>query len=397
MKLSLCMIVKNEEETLAKCLNSVKGIVDEIIIVDTGSTDRTPKIAQQFGASVHFFDWCDDFAKARNAALSYATGQWILVLDADERLAPGMGEHLHQMMQNRDLIVINLIRQEIGASQSPYSLVSRLFRNHPQICFSRPYHAMVDDSITELIHQKPQWKIGTLPTVAILHDGYQAETITKRNKWQAAKSSMERYLTEHPNDAYAASKLGALYVEIGELNRGIELLKLGLSQGNDVEEGVLYELHYHLGIAYGKQQQFAEAKHHYQQAIEINILPQLKLGAYNNLGNIFKQEEELESAKIAYQTAIEIDPTLAIAHYNLGMTLRAMGAYREAITAYQKAIELNPNSAETFQNLGVLLLQIGQLSDSFMMFKAAIELHEQNNSPEAERLRMGLAEMGFRL
>jgi tetratricopeptide (TPR) repeat protein len=79
------------------------------------------------------------------------------------------------------------------------------------------------------------------------------------------------------------------------------------------------------------------------------------------------------------------------------MTLREMGAYREAIAAYQKALELNPNSAETFQNLGVLLLQIGQLSDSSMMFKAAIELHEQNNSPEAQRLRQELGEMGFRV
>ncbi|WP_329626294.1 tetratricopeptide repeat protein [Planktothrix agardhii] len=79
------------------------------------------------------------------------------------------------------------------------------------------------------------------------------------------------------------------------------------------------------------------------------------------------------------------------------MTLREMGAYREAIAAYQKALELNPNSAETFQNLGVLLLQIGQLNDSSMMFKAAIELHEQNNSPEAQRLRQELGEMGFRV
>jgi Flp pilus assembly protein TadD len=74
-----------------------------------------------------------------------------------------------------------------------------------------------------------------------------------------------------------------------------------------------------------------------------------------------------------------------------------MGAYREAIAAYQKALEFNPNSAETFQNLGVLLLQIGQLNDSSMMFKAAIELHEQNNSPEAQRLRQELGEMGFRV
>jgi glycosyltransferase involved in cell wall biosynthesis len=82
------MIVKNEEATLGHCLESVRPIVDEMVIVDTGSTDKTIEIARSFGARVYHFDWCDDFSAARNESLKYCTGEWILVMDADEAIDP---------------------------------------------------------------------------------------------------------------------------------------------------------------------------------------------------------------------------------------------------------------------------------------------------------------------
>ena len=91
--ISLCMIVKNEERCLARCLESVKDFVHEIIIVDTGSTDKTVEIAREFTDSVYYFEWTDDFAEARNFALQYATSDYILQLDADEWLGEGR-DHL---------------------------------------------------------------------------------------------------------------------------------------------------------------------------------------------------------------------------------------------------------------------------------------------------------------
>src|SRR5207245_5074676 len=85
-KVSLCMIVKNEEANLGACLASVADLVDEIILVDTGSTDKTKEIAAQFGARVFDFPWVDSFAAARNECLRHATGAWIFWLDADDRL-----------------------------------------------------------------------------------------------------------------------------------------------------------------------------------------------------------------------------------------------------------------------------------------------------------------------
>jgi glycosyltransferase involved in cell wall biosynthesis len=84
--LSFCTIVKNESANLARCLESVRPFVDEMVVVDTGSTDDTVAIAQSYGATVHSFSWCDNFAVARNYACSQVSGDWILVLDADEEL-----------------------------------------------------------------------------------------------------------------------------------------------------------------------------------------------------------------------------------------------------------------------------------------------------------------------
>jgi glycosyltransferase involved in cell wall biosynthesis len=86
MDLSLCMIVKNEQASLPQALTSVKDIVDEMVVLDTGSTDQTVEIARKFSAKVYHFEWCNDFSAARNEALKYVQGKWVLVLDADEVL-----------------------------------------------------------------------------------------------------------------------------------------------------------------------------------------------------------------------------------------------------------------------------------------------------------------------
>ena len=396
MKLSLCMIVKNEAAALPKCLGSVQNVVDEMVVVDTGSSDRTPQIAKQFGATVHYFPWCNDFSAARNEALKYVTGDWVLVLDADETLTPKIVPQLQDAIHREEYLLINLVRQEVGAEQSPYSLVSRLFRNHPDIHFSRPYHALVDDSVSVILSQETHWQVGYLPDVAILHVGYQKSTIAQHNKYAKAQAAMEEFLATHPHDPYACSKLGALYVETGKIAQGIELLARGVA---DCEENyeILYELYYHLGIGYSRIQNPKQAIAHYQAAIKLPIYPMLKLGAYNNLGNLLKACGDLKAAKIAYETALKIDPSFAAGHYNLGMTLKAMSLYVDAVASYQKAIQLNPNYAEAYQNLGVVLLKLGNVLDSLTAFRQAIALHQQHNPEEAKRLREGLQEMGFKL
>ncbi len=395
MRLSFCMIVKNEAANLADCLTSVSSIADELVVLDTGSTDDTVVIAQQFGARVESFAWTHSFAEARNVALQYVTGDWVLVLDADERLVPQAIPQINQAIQNEQALVINLVRQEIGAAQSPYSLVSRLFRRHPAIRWSRPYHAMIDDSVAALLQQEPQWQILNLADTAILHYGYTADTIAGRDKLTQARAAMEEFLAAHPNDAYVCSKLGALYIQTGQFDQSIKLLENGLEYSED--PATQYELHYHLGIAYSRLQNLQPAEANYRAAIKQPILETLKLGAINNLGSLLKEQGDLAQATQLYQACLVIDPTFAVGYFNLGMTLKASGQLDLAVAHYQQAIQLNPSYAEAYQSMAVALLKLGQVGESQAAFRRAIQLYTQTNPAEAERLRQGLAELGFQV
>ncbi|MGF1600935.1 MAG: tetratricopeptide repeat protein [Thermosynechococcaceae cyanobacterium] len=388
------MIVKDEECLLPRCLESVQGVVDQMVVVDTGSCDRTPQIIQEYGAELYRFDWCDDFAAARNAALEYVTGDWVLVLDADETLAPAVIPQLKVAIEQPDLLVINLLRQEVGAQQSPYSMMSRLFRNHPQLRFKRPYHELIDDSAIALQAQDPRWQIGALEPVAIFHDGYTAEQIHRQQKYERAQRIMAKALQADPDDAYLCSKLGALYIDTDQPEQGIQYLRQGL-ESQPKEAAVLYELHYHLGHYYEAIGQPAQAQKQYQRALATELPMLLKVGACNNLANLKQAQGDLVGAKQLYEALILAAPTVAIAHNNLGLMLRGLGDLEGAISAYRKAIEHQPTYAEAHQNLGVALLKIGQVEASVQAFQVAITLHEESNLAEANRLRTTLQEMGL--
>jgi hypothetical protein len=223
------MVVRNEAERIEACLASVAGFVDEMVLVDTGSSDATVAIAERCGAVVHQLEWPGDFAPARNHALSLVQGDWVLVLDADEQLTPEAREPLRTLMAEPDLLLVNLLRRELGARQSPYSNVSRLFRRHPAIYWSRPYHSMVDDSVTALLEQEPHWRLADCPVVALLHDGYRPELLASSDKAQRLREAMEAELERRPGDPYACAKLGGLELSEGHRERAISLLEQGLA------------------------------------------------------------------------------------------------------------------------------------------------------------------------
>jgi tetratricopeptide (TPR) repeat protein len=389
------MIVKDEEASLGKCLESVQGIVTEMIVMDTGSQDKTCEIAQEYGAKTPSFAWNGNYSDARNAALELVTGDWVLVLDADEVFNREIFPQILPVIAGNKNLVVNFLRQEVGATQSPYSLVSRLFRNHPQIKFSRPYHTLIDDHVNSLLQNEPDWKILEIPEIGIFHYGYTPEMIESLDKANRAKVAMESYFQEHPHDAYVCNKLGALYLQIGQEKEGIKLLKQGLKSGK-VDSPTTFELHYHLANAYNRQGKLESAVKHYKKALEQPILPQLKIGAYNNLASLLHSVGELAAAMKIYEKTLQIDPHFVTGYYNLGATLKAQGDFLRAIEAYKKAIALAPDYAPAYQNLGVVWLKVGAVEESKQAFAKAIALHEQQNRPaEARKLRQGLAEMGL--
>lgn len=148
MTISLCMIVKNEEDTLARCLNSVKGVVDEINILDTGSTDRTREIAAQYTSRVKTFEWVDDFSAARNAAFDMATKDYILWLDADDVLLPADAKQIKKLKKTlpKDVDVV-MMRYNISFDQNGEPTFSfyreRLLRREAGFRWKEPVHEYV--------------------------------------------------------------------------------------------------------------------------------------------------------------------------------------------------------------------------------------------------------------
>jgi tetratricopeptide (TPR) repeat protein len=385
--LSLSMIVRDEAAQIEACLRSVQGFADELVVVDTGSTDNTVALAQALGARVEQIEWPGDFAPARNQALQFVSGDWVLVLDADEQLRPEAIAPLRALMAQPDVLVINLLRHERGAVQSPYSNVSRLFRRHPAIRWSRAYHSMVDDSVAELLQREPQWRIADCPEPALIHDGYRPELLAQGNKPQRLREAMEAELQERPGDPYACAKLGSLEVAEGNLERGVSLLRQGLEHCPADAHPERYELLLHLALAEAGRNP-AAALSLYRQALELPLAPRLSLAARLNLAALLLQQGQPQEAEQLCQRATAAAPEIGLGWYNLGLIRRRLGDIGGALEAYREARRLTPEHAETHQNLAVALLLGGDIDGARSSFRQAITLlTQQGRSTEADHLR----------
>jgi glycosyltransferase involved in cell wall biosynthesis len=150
--ISLCMIVKDEEKLLEGCLKPIKELIDEIIIIDTGSIDKTKEIANKLTNKVYNFEWCDDFSEARNFSIEKATKEWILILDADEILTKEDLIKIKEIIKNnnKDTLGYRII-QETYYKNKIVSIrgICRIFKNNKQIKFQYPIHETVRNSIKE--------------------------------------------------------------------------------------------------------------------------------------------------------------------------------------------------------------------------------------------------------
>lgn len=204
--ITLSMIVKNEEKHLRECLESCKGIVDEIIIVDTGSTDRTLFIAEEYGAKIFHFEWVNDFSAARNYALQNSTGDWILYLDADERLTKESHFFLKKIKNNTAKIGYYCIVKSLDSEEGRDNSMSyvRLFANSRNIYFTGSVHEQILPSLTNEGYTLKD------SNVVIEHIGYNIDNEKKKEK---AVRNIKLLTTEYQKakSTYYAFQLALTY------------------------------------------------------------------------------------------------------------------------------------------------------------------------------------------
>lgn len=192
--LSVCMIAKDEEENIGRALRSVCGVAGEIILVDTGSTDNTVPIARSYGAKVYQIPWGADFSAARNESLAHATGDWILVLDADEAVSQEFRRNILKRLRavhGVDALSQPLINIVNGQEQDRVSVL-RLFRNRAAYRFEGRVHEQVHPSIL-----RAGGKIGKEPT-AILHYGYSSAESLRKGRRRRNRELLEAGYRENP-------------------------------------------------------------------------------------------------------------------------------------------------------------------------------------------------------
>jgi hypothetical protein len=214
VKISLCVITKNEEKHIGECLESAHPWVDEIIVVDTGSSDSTTQIAQQHGATVDMIKWTDDFSAARNASIDHATGDWILWMDADEIMPSETGMKLRMLASYADKKVAGFLFSVIVPSTISGDVSERiehikLFRNLPQLRFTGRVHEQIYPQIIAAGYT-------VIPTTyTILHTHYDVtlEGQSKRDRYY--QKIMQQEVIDRPQDAFAQFNLGMVESRLG--------------------------------------------------------------------------------------------------------------------------------------------------------------------------------------
>jgi tetratricopeptide (TPR) repeat protein len=371
-RISLTMIVKNEEPALPTCLAAARPWVDEIVVVDTGSTDRTREIAQAHGAHVVEWAWRDDFAAARNESLRHATGDWVLALDADETLTPASGPNLRRACEVGPEVVAYEIKivcpREGDGGLVRLNWFPRLFRRLPGVRWEGVIHEQVVASLSG------HGRIERAP-IEVTHAGY---TLTPEQMAAKAKRNialLERQLREEPDYAPGWFQVAETYVLAGRLEDAIAAYRRCLSllelSRLTLAPGVVAIALQNLGAALLQHGDRAEGLQTIEAALALD--PTLA-PAYVHLGNYAMAEGNWTTAEQHFTRALgmvqqqgetdEYQITPWLIHFLRGCALGRQARLHEAMACYHEALALNPRHLESLWLLALAASEAGEWTDS---------------------------------
>lgn len=349
--ISLCMIMKNEERFLEQCLASIADCVDEICIVDTGSTDRSIEIAKKYGARLEFMEWPNDFAKARNTSLRMAKYRWILSLDADEELVPECRAALKLIATapvSLDAVSIRIHNLTDGTSgDSVYThYLPRLFPNSERIRYVGSVHERLERDGVHAVNMVDS-------PIYIIHHGYRNDVIEGRQKSKRNIPLVRREAAENPEDMFCLFNLAMMQIAENEGDEGIETFEKMFSiakKTNRKPASAGYFATSYVTLA----QAYALFHQNYERAHEI-LADCLEHHPYypNALflqANLYGMKGQIEEMRESLRTAIEgqeesrryafVDEevTLWRAKFMLAMSYTTEGNYEEAFSWFDRAL-----------------------------------------------------------
>lgn len=334
--LSLCMIVKNEEQNLKNCLSKVKTLVDEIIIVDTGSTDNTKTIALEFTDRVYDFQWCSDFSIARNFSISKATNHWVLVLDGDEFVENFNKQSiLNFIISEENMKTVGRIKrinviEDLTGTKKGSERISRLFNKK-----YFHYEGTIHEQITPIEKESNKTKDIDL---TINHIGYTKEELNRTNKLDRNIDLLNKAVENSPEDPYLYYQLGKSYFMLKDYKKSSKYFKQALSFSLDYRLEYAQDLIETYGYALINSGKFNEAmcieeyRKYYNDKADYDFLMgmiYMNNAKFNHAVESFLRCTKNESGKMEGINTY-------LPNYNIGVIFECLGYRDEAISYYRK-------------------------------------------------------------
>ena len=367
-RVSLCMIAKNEAANLPACLGSVAGLVDEIVVVDTGSTDNTREVAARLGARVFDFAWVDDFAAARNESLRRATGAWIFWLDGDEWLDEPNQQRFRELRDNlkEENAAYVMTQQSVSdpatGETSVFTQV-RLFRNHPSLRWRYRVHEQILPALEEA-GARIAWT-----DVVIQHAGYE-EPVLYRRKQERNLRLLKLQDAERPDDPLTLFNLGLTYHVLGQAADATAYWRRSLERAPPTLSLVrkLYALLAKGHLKAGQRQEaLAMCRTGLTSYPDDTELLSLEAGILAEAGDLAGAEARLlrllESTPQYFAASLDVGLRGYKSRHNLARIYRAQGRNAEAEAQGQAVLAERPDYAPALFDLGNLYLEQGRRGD----------------------------------
>ncbi len=381
--LSVCMIVKNEADLLSRCLDSIKNVADELIIVDTGSTDATISIAQSFGAKVICTEWRNDFAWARNISIKDATSSWILWLDADDVVPPESIPMLASLKKEKPDHVIGLtVRNQRPGNTGTEFVQARMFPNRSDLYFERRIHEQVMPSALR-IGMKMENR-----NAVIEHHGYADPATLKKKALRNIQLLLEDYDDSAP-DAVTTVEIADSYQLTEDHEAALIWYKrtLAIPECESKTPSIAGQAHLGLGTIYNLRSEYSTAITHLRRASEISpwrpdVLYSLAVAVEQN-GEPKKAVEMLEqmlTLKVsAGQVGVDFRAAKIKTYLRLVRILVELGNMERAAAITADSLASEPQRPELYNSAGKFLIKCGKPIDALRTFEKSIVLVKQGN------------------
>jgi glycosyltransferase involved in cell wall biosynthesis len=382
LPISACLIVKDEELVLEKCLNSINNKVKEIILVDTGSIDSTKEIARKFNAKIYQYNWTNDFSKARNFSLKYASQPWILWIDADEELVELNSCSLEKAINTKNVNAYRFqVKNLLGSISNTQDIVFnrsiRLFKNNQNIFFSGKIHETLDGSLNN------PGQIRDHHSIQIVHYGYLKEIKESKNKTARNIKLLSQILLKEPMNGFHNFNMGMEYFTCGDFKKALTFFERSI---NHTSPNQLYfpRLIRNFVVSMIELNYLTESL----KACEkfLSVLPDyadlwyLKALIYNRL-NYFDQAVISLKKAITLGDSVKYEGNEGLGSYKalyfLGEVYLKIGETDLAARSFEKGIKRYPHLINFYSELIKIYFQQNDLKNAYKVLGYGVKKHKE--------------------